>query len=88
MAFNLDNFAVDGSHANPNIVRRHAYITDDAAATVDTEGYFNEIADRVSVGDYIDARANGVNVAYVVNANDGTTVDVTDGDAASTTDTD
>ena len=65
------------------------YKTPDAAAVVDSSGYFNDAAAMLRVGDFIFANANisatmqsGV---FIVNSNSGGVVDVT---AFVTTDTD
>lgn len=70
----------------------HTYKSTDTLATVNTVGYFNEIASEVRVGDFIFAYLDtgGTPQGYVinVNANSGTVVDVADGLAVGTTDTD
>ena len=74
-----------------------AYYTADTPATVDSAGYFNEKAGELKVGDILlvvqvddVAAPTSVSAAghHIVNANDGTTVDVTDATALSETDTD
>lgn len=73
------------------------YITADTPATVDSAGYFNAAKDELNVGDVVlVVQVNSVSAPttvsaaghHIVNANDGTTVDVTDATALSTTDTD
>lgn len=72
------------------------YKTADAAATVDTAAYFNSAAKVMNVGDvilritYSDGTFAAVSTVgfHYVNANDGTTVDVTDTLALTATDTD
>lgn len=90
MAFNIDNFALGGGHANPNIVREHMYTTaDDAIAAVNTAGYFNAVSDRVSVGDTILVKDSaGAVVRTIVASNASGVVDVTDGVEITATDTD
>lgn len=88
MAFDKSGWAFDGANYNSGITRTHRYTTSDAAAAVDTAGYFNDVADYVSADDTIFAVCNGVAVTYTVLSNSGGVVDVSDGDAASTTDTD
>ena len=68
------------------------YKTSDAAAVVDSSGYFNAAAAMLRVGDFIFANANisatmqsGV---FIVNSNSGGVVDVTDITAFVATDTD
>lgn len=73
-----------------------SYKTDDAAATVDTAGYFSAAASRLKVGDII-LRTTFTSTAFTtlstqgfhtVSSNDGTTVDVNDTLAVTATDTD
>lgn len=72
------------------------YKTDDAAATVDTAGYFNTAAKVLRVGDVIlrqtftDTTWAAISTVgfHFVNANDGTTVDIADALAITATDTD
>jgi hypothetical protein len=90
MAFDKANWACGcNATAAPTI---HSYKTADTAATVNTVGYFNSVAKEVRVGDaiYCFADTGGTPQAYwlTVNANSGTVVDVTDGLAVGTTDTD
>ena len=68
------------------------YRTEDTAGTVDTTGYFNAVSNVLRVGDFIFANcavsttpANGV---FVVNANAGGVVDVSDMSALGPNDTD
>jgi len=72
------------------------YKTADTAADVDTAGYFNSAAKVLNIGDMI-IRQTFTSTAFTaistmglhyVNANDGTTVDVTDTLALTATDTD
>lgn len=66
------------------------YTSADAIATVNTEGYFNEISQDVSVGDVIFVHDSNTptlsivmvasNAAGVVDVTDGTTVAMTDSD--------
>ena len=64
------------------------YKTPDAAAVVDTSGYFNEAAGMLRVGDFIFANTGTTGGVFVVNANAGGVVDVADitGFAAADTD--
>lgn len=64
-----------------NTTQSHfAYRTDDAAATVETAGYFNGAVKVLAVGDTIDATmantGTPVRKGYVVTANTGTAVTV------------
>jgi hypothetical protein len=62
--------------------------TADAQADVNTAGYFNLAANDLEVGDLIYARLSDGNFWFPVNANNGTTVDVANGDALTATDSD
>ena len=68
------------------------YTTDDAAAVVDSAGYFNEAAHMLCTGDMIMANVDtdGTPAAgiFLVNANAGGTVDVADLTAVGGSDTD
>ena len=84
MAFDRTKLALTSASMNSTVgPRRWSYKTgDDAQATINTAGYFNDAADLLTVGDLIDAidSAGSVDV-YYVNANDGSTVDVDNGTA-------
>lgn len=55
MAFLKANFQpVGGQSARGSAPARYAYKTADTHATVDTAGYFNDLANVLSVGDIID----------------------------------
>lgn len=90
MAFNKANWANGGNMTDAPAL--HRYKTTDTVATVNTAGYFNDVVDEVRLHDCILAVCDtgGTPQAYLlhVNANNGTTVDVTDGLAFGTTDTD
>lgn len=90
MAFNLQGFALDGGHANANIVRVHKYSSsDDAIAAINTAGYFNALANQLSVGDVIVIKDSaGVVAQALVASNSGGVVDVTDGVVITATDSD
>ncbi len=68
------------------------YTTTDAAAVVDTAGYFNEAADMLRVGDMILANTDtdGTLASGIlhVSSNTGTVVDVDDLTAIGSSDTD
>lgn len=64
------------------------YKSADAAATIDTSGYFNAAKDVMNVGDWIIALANGVSGVFVVSSNNGTVVNVKDLQVNATVDTD
>jgi hypothetical protein len=90
LAFDLANFAYGNVGANAPAL--HMYKSTDTVATVNTAGYFNSIAARVRVGDfvlaYLDTGGTPQGYLLAINANSGTVVDVTDGLAVGTTDTD
>lgn len=69
-----------------------SYRSNDTAAVIDSAGYFNNAADQLNVGDiiYVSADEDGT-PAYghmIVNANNGSVVDVADLNALGGTDTD
>jgi hypothetical protein len=90
VAFNKANWASGNISANAPAL--HTYVTADTSATLNTAGYFNSIVGQLRVGDFIFAYCDtgGTPQGYVfcVNSNSGTAVDVTDGLAIGTTDTD
>lgn len=67
------------------------YVTNDAAATVDTAGYFNQAAGMLRVGDRIHLNADMDGTPSfgtgVVISNDGAAVDIADVTALTATDT-
>ncbi len=66
-----------------------SYSTSDNQATINSAGYFNAAADDLSVGDVVMAHSgSGAVVLFNVVSNDGSTVDVADGLALGTTDSD
>lgn len=90
MALDRTNFAIDGSHYNSNLPRVHKYYSaDDAIAAINTAGYFNDLADLLSVGDVIIVRDSaGVVAQALVASNSGGVVDITDGAVIAATDSD
>ena len=79
----------------PGVPRLWMYRTADAAATVDTSGYFNDAARILSVGDWIlrttinasgVPQTNGIHVVQTISA--AGVVDVTDALALTATNTD
>lgn len=91
MAFDKKYFSSGGNHTFAPTI--HTYLTNDTIADVNTEGYFNDIAGELRVGDkiYVYADADGgtpTPADFYVNANDGAVVDVANGDALTTTDAD
>ena len=89
MAYQAKNLSVIG-YAN-GFTLWH-YTTPDAAATVDTAGYFNAAADMLRVGDFIFANcATGGSPAhgiFVIASNAGSVVDLADLTPFGGTDTD
>lgn len=90
MPFDKANWANGHNAANAPCI--HTYKTPDTQATVNTAGYFNAVAAEVRVGDliyaYVDTGGTPAGILFAINANSGTVVDVTDGLAIGTTDTD
>lgn len=68
------------------------YVTADAAAAVDTTGYFDAAAHMVRAGDMVlanvDTDGSPASGIYLVNANTGGSVDVADMTAVAAADTD
>ncbi len=68
------------------------YTTTDSQTTVRAANYFNEVIDDLHVGDVIisvtSTAGTLASAIHTVNANDGTTVDVTNGQSISQTDSD
>lgn len=90
MAFQARNLSVI---AYANGFTLWHYTTPDAAADVDTAGYFDEAAEMLRVGDMIMANVDtdgGTPTAgiFLVNANAGGTVDVADMTSIGAADTD
>jgi len=85
--------AIGGQSKAGNAPQIWAYTTDDAAATVDTTGYFNSVASLLKVGDLIyRVTLSGGNVStagwHVVLSNTGSVVDVSDTTVLTVTDAD
>ena len=89
MAFKTQDLSVIG-YAN-GFTLWH-YTTTDAAAAVDTSGYFNDAADVIRVGDMVLANVDtgGTMAAgmFLVSSNTGTVVDIDDITSFGGTDTD
>lgn len=64
--------------ANNSGPRLWSYYTTDAKATVDTSGYFNDMSAQLNVGDIIFAIVSNGYGAFLVSANSGGVVDVSD----------
>lgn len=93
MAFNRDGWnPIGGQSKKGSAPQVFAYTTTDAIADVNTEGYFNSVAQQVNVGDMIfcNTSTGGTLVATLVyvTSNTGTVVDVNDGTTLANTDTD
>lgn len=92
MAFSSTGFTVVTASKRGQAPSIYAYKTADAAATVDTAGYFNALSDTLQVGDliYLVTSATGTAVAslgYVV-SNAAGVVDINDPTVLANTDTD
>ncbi|HCM83106.1 MAG TPA: hypothetical protein PKW15_00585 [Alphaproteobacteria bacterium] len=75
MAFDRNNLSV---LAYANGFTLWHYRSSDAAAAVDSAGYFNTASEMLRVGDMILANVDTSNGIFVVNANSGGVVDVAD----------
>lgn len=84
--------AAGGQSKAGNAPQMWTYTTADAIGDVNTAGYFNSAASLLKVGDIIFCHTSTGGTAAMsivwVNANNGTTVDVTDGLTVTATDTD
>jgi|TARA_E500000318_G_scaffold10571_1_gene9291 hypothetical protein len=92
MAFSSVGFATIGASKKGNAPSIYSYSTTDTIATVNTEGYFNDLSDTLAAGDVIFVRSSTggtqvltivyvlTNASGVVDVNDGTTLANTDGD--------
>jgi len=90
MAFASSGWNVIGASKKGNAPSMYTYTSADAIATVNTSGYFNDLADTLSVGDIIfvhDSATPTMSIVMVASNASGV-VDVTDGTAISMTDTD
>lgn len=90
MAFDRTNWKNGGNESAAPAI--HTYKTADTQADINTAGYFNDVAREVRVNDCIMATVATGGTPQIfflhINANNGTTVDVTDGLGVGTTDTD
>jgi len=86
MAFDKTNFGRESNHFNSTLPSVWVYTTEDTAATIDTAGYFDDVAQFVKVGDIIKANVDTDGTPaykeFFVSSNDGTTVDVNNATAA------
>lgn len=90
MAFASSGWNVIGAAKKGNAPSMYTYTSADAIATVNTEGYFNDLADTLSVGDIIfvhDSNTPTMSIVVVL-SNTGGVVDVSDGTTVSVADAD
>lgn len=92
MAYSATGFATIGASKAGNAPSLYAYSTTDAIGDVNTSGYFNSLANILSVGDVIIARTStggtqaltlvfvASNASGVVDVTDGLTITATDSD--------
>jgi hypothetical protein len=89
MAFNAANLIRIGGGSGNALWK---YVSTDAQAVIQVEGYFNEAANMLNLYDIICvvADTDGTPAVYYtyVNANDGSTVDTVDGVVITATDSD
>ena len=90
MAYSSTGWNVIGAAKKGNAPSMYTYTSADAIATVNTEGYFNDLSDTVAVGDIIFVRdsATPTMSIVVVLSNASGVVDVSDGTAVSVADAD
>jgi hypothetical protein len=92
MAFSATGFATIGASKKGNAPSVYSYSTTDTIATVNTEGYFNSLADTLAVGDLIycltSTGSTAVATLVYVLSNSGGVVDVNDGTTLANTDSD
>jgi hypothetical protein len=92
MAFSSTGFTVVAASKRGQAPSIYAYKTTDAAATVDTSGYFNSLADTLQVGDliYLVTSTGTTAVASLVYvlSNASGVVDINDATVLANTDTD
>ncbi len=90
MAFSKDGLNVMGASKKGNAPSMYTYASADAIATVNTSGYFNDLADTLAVGDVIfchDTATPTMSIVVVLSNASGV-VDVSDGTAVSVADAD
>jgi hypothetical protein len=92
MAYSATGFSTVGASKAGNSPAIYAYKTTDAIADVNTSGYFNTLANVLSVGDLIycvtSTGSTAVATLVYVVSNSGGVVDVTDGTTLANTDSD
>lgn len=92
MAFSTTGFACIGASKAGNAPSIYTYATADTIADVNTEGYFNALANVLRVGDVIFCRTSTggtqvLTIVYVLSNSSGV-VDVNDGTTLANTDSD
>jgi hypothetical protein len=90
MAFAMSGLTAIGQSKRGNAPGLFLYKTADTQATVNTSGYFNSIANLLTVGDIIfvyDSTTPSLVLTYVNSVSSGV-VDIADGTTVSATDTD
>lgn len=89
MAFDSSKFGLGSKHQNDDIPRIWMYDAGtDNKGVVDGSGYFNDVSDRVKVGDAIHANCNDGFGIFIVNANSAGVVDVDNALSVGGTDSD
>lgn len=92
MAFSSTGWTVVSAGKRGNAPSVYAYKTTDAIAAVNTEGYFNSLADTLAVGDLIycvtSTGTTAVATLTVVRSNASGVVDVDNGTTLAATDSD
>jgi len=92
MAFSATGWTVVNASKRGNAPSIYAYKTTDPIADVNTEGYFNSLANTLAVGDLIycvtSTGTTAVATLTVVRSNSGGVVDVDNGTTIAATDSD
>lgn len=89
MAYTHPGLARVSAHANSDFPTEWAYTTADSQADLNDAGYFNDASADLNVGDVITVHhGSGAVIKYNVLSNAAGVVDVADGLALGTTDTD
>ncbi len=92
MAFSATGWATIGASKRGNAPSVYSYSTTDAIADINTSGYFNTLANSLSVGDliYCFSSTGGTPAAHLVwvISNSAGVVDVTNGTVITATDSD
>jgi len=92
MAFSATGWATIGASKRGNAPSIYSYSTADAIGDINTSGYFNSLANSLSVGDliYCFSSTGGTPAAHLVwvISNSAGVVDVTNGQVITATDSD